>query len=106
MQTMLNTRNGRTSLLACALIVILQPGLTIAQSNSATSSTTSRKPSTEASGQNDFDFEIGTWKTHLSRRLHPLTGSANWVEYDGTTVVRKVWDGRANLVELEGRSEE
>jgi hypothetical protein len=101
MQTMLNTRNGRTSLLACALIVILQPGLTIAQSNSATSSTTSRKPSTEASGQNDFDFEIGTWKTHLSRRLHPLTGSANWVEYDGTTVVRKVWDGRANLVELE-----
>jgi hypothetical protein len=23
------------------------------------------------------------------------------VEYDGTTVVRKIWDGRANLVELE-----
>jgi hypothetical protein len=29
-----------------------------------------------------------------------LTGSTTWVEYDGTTVVRKVWDGRANLVEL------
>src|SRR5436190_22185980 len=52
-------------------------------------------------GQHDFDFEIGTWKTHLSRRLHPLTGSAAWLEYEGTTVVRKVWDGRANLVELE-----
>jgi len=24
-----------------------------------------------------------------------------WVEYTGTTVVTKVWDGRANLVELE-----
>jgi hypothetical protein len=50
--------------------------------------------------QHDFDFHIGTWKTHLKRRLHPLTGSNTWVEYEGTTMVRKVWDGRANLVEL------
>ena len=54
----------------------------------------------ERDGQHDFDFEIGTWKTHLSRRLHPLTGSNTWVEMDGTTVVRKVWTGKANLVEL------
>jgi hypothetical protein len=52
-------------------------------------------------GQHDFDFEIGTWKTHLTRLLHPLSGSRTWATYDGTTVVRKVWDGRANLVELE-----
>jgi hypothetical protein len=52
-------------------------------------------------GQRDFDFHIGTWKTQLSRRLRPLTGSNEWVEYEGTTVVRKVWDGRANLVELD-----
>jgi hypothetical protein len=54
----------------------------------------------ERDGQHDFDFEIGTWKTHLRRLLKPLTGSTTWVEYDGTTVVRKVWNGRANLVEL------
>jgi len=54
----------------------------------------------EHDGQRDFDFEIGTWKTHLKRLQHPLTGSKTWVEYDGTTVVRKIWDGRANLVEL------
>jgi hypothetical protein len=52
-------------------------------------------------GQHDFDFETGSWKTHLKRLLHPLTGSSTWVEYDGTTIVRKVWNGRANLVELE-----
>ncbi|HEX7962238.1 MAG TPA: hypothetical protein VF493_20155, partial [Terriglobales bacterium] len=52
-------------------------------------------------GQHDFDFEIGTWKTHLKRLLHPLTGATTWVEYDGTTVVRKVWNGRANILELE-----
>lgn len=55
----------------------------------------------ERDGQHDFDFEIGTWKTHLRRLLHPLTGSNQWVECNGTTVVRKVWNGRANLVELE-----
>ncbi len=52
-------------------------------------------------GQHDFDFEIGIWKTHLRRRLHPLTGSDTWVEYDGTSVVRPIWNGRANLVELD-----
>jgi hypothetical protein len=52
-------------------------------------------------GQHDFDFEIGTWKSHGTRRIHPLTGSNTWVEFDGVTVVRKVWNGRANLVELE-----
>jgi hypothetical protein len=52
-------------------------------------------------GQHDFDFEIGVWRTHLSRLQNPLTGSKKWIEYEGTTVVRKVWDGRANLVELE-----
>jgi hypothetical protein len=51
--------------------------------------------------QHDFDFEIGSWKTHLSRLVRPLTGSTTWASYDGTTVVRKVWEGRANLVELE-----
>ncbi len=48
----------------------------------------------------DFDFEIGTWKTHVRRLLHPLTGSTTWVEMEGVTTVKKVWGGRANLVEL------
>ena len=51
-------------------------------------------------GERDFDFEIGVWKTHLTRRLRPLTGSQTWVDYDGTTTVRPVWGGAANLVEL------
>ena len=51
-------------------------------------------------GQHDFDFHIGTWQTHVKRRMKPLTGSDEWAEYDGTTVVRPVWNGRANLVEL------
>lgn len=52
-------------------------------------------------GQHDFDFAFGNWKTHISRLLHPLSGSSTWVEYDGTHVIRKVWNGKANLGELE-----
>ena len=52
-------------------------------------------------GSHDFDWEIGSWKTHLKRLVRPLTGSTTWVEHDGTTVVTKVWNGKANLVELD-----
>jgi hypothetical protein len=69
------------------LLLLLQPLQAFAQT-------------TQRDGQHDFDFEIGTWKTHLRRLQRPLTGSTTWVEYDGTTIVRKVWNGRANLVEL------
>jgi hypothetical protein len=52
-------------------------------------------------GQHDFDWEFGNWRTHLWRLKQPLSGSNEWLDYDGATVVRKIWDGRANLVELE-----
>jgi hypothetical protein len=89
----------RTFLLLCSLIVILQPIHGFAQ-KSAASGTSAQQTTTQRDGQHDFDFEIGTWKTRLRRLVKPLTGSTTWVEYEGTTVVRKVWDGRANLVEL------
>jgi hypothetical protein len=52
-------------------------------------------------GQHDFDFEIGSWKIHLKRRLHVLTGSNTWVEFDGTSVTRKLWRGRSQVEEFE-----
>ena len=57
----------------------------------------------EQDGQHDFDWQVGTWKVHMSRLQHPLTGSTTWTELDGTVVVRKVWDGRANLAEIKRR---
>jgi hypothetical protein len=54
-----------------------------------------------AGGQKDFDFEIGNWTTQLKRLTKPLTGSTTWVEYKGTSTVTKIWEGRANMVELE-----
>lgn len=51
-------------------------------------------------GQHDFDWEFGTWKTQVRRLTRPLSGSKDWIEYTGTSVVSGVLDGRANLVEL------
>ena len=84
--------------LLCCAVILLQAQQNFAQSNSKTAS---RQATERRDGQKDFDFEIGTWKTQLKRLAKPLSGSNTWVEYEGTTVVRKVWDGRANLVELD-----
>lgn len=55
----------------------------------------------ESGGQHDFDFHFGSWKAHNRILLHPLSASTAWIELDGTVTVRKIWDGRANLEEIE-----
>lgn len=52
-------------------------------------------------GAHDFDFHFGVWRTHIRRILDPLSGSAKSMELNGTVSVRKVWDGRAQLEEIE-----
>lgn len=54
----------------------------------------------EGDGQRDFDFEFGSWKAHIKRLQRPLTGSTDWLEYEGVSRVEAVWDGRANLGQL------
>jgi hypothetical protein len=90
----------RTYLPVFGLVLILLSLQGLAQQNPAASGTSPQPTPAERDGQRDFDFEIGTWRTQLSRLQRPLTGSNTWIKYEGTTVVRKVWDGRANLVEL------
>jgi hypothetical protein len=58
-------------------------------------------PALPHDGSHDFDFELGTWKVHVERLVAPLTGSTTWSHWDGVSHVRKVWGGKANLVELE-----
>lgn len=97
-------KHARTGFLVIALVVLMQPALSLAQSKKSAATAAPQDTTATRDGQHDFDFEIGTWKTHLKRRLHPLTGSTTWVEMEGTSVVRKVWNGRANLLQLEADS--
>lgn len=85
-----------TPLLLCGLAVI-EPAQVRAQSDAGAPAEAERA----RDGQHDFDFEFGAWTAQLSRLERPLSGSTTWVEYEGTSVVRRVWDGRANLGELE-----
>jgi hypothetical protein len=55
-------------------------------------------------GQRDFDFEAGTWKIHLKKLVKPLSGSKEWIEFDGTSITRRVWDGKAFLEEFNAES--
>lgn len=52
-------------------------------------------------GAHDFDFEFGEWTMQLRRLAKPLSGSTDWVEYSGRSVVHKVWGGAANLGEID-----
>jgi hypothetical protein len=99
-----NTMNSFSRVVMCFLLVtpgyLLHSILAFPEVAIANPGRLAQHAATERDGQHDFDFEIGTWKTHLTRLQHPLTGSTAWVDYEGTSVVRKVWNGRANLVEL------
>jgi len=99
----MNGVKSKYLLMGSLALVSLSP-LGLAQQNSDASITSTQQAATVRDGQHDFDFEVGSFKIHLKRLLHPLTGSTSWVEYDGTSVTRKVWDGRAQLEEFESDS--
>jgi hypothetical protein len=94
----MNAARNWSWLLACVLCAGLQP-----LSASAEPTVTAAQPAVVRDGRHDFDWDIGAWKTHQRRLLHPLTGSTTWVEYEGTDVVRKIWDGaNEGVVEADG----
>ena len=87
-------RSIRTTLVILAGSVWVFAGPVLAQARPVA------PPPALQDGQRDFDFEFGTWTMKLRRLDKSLTGSANWVTYEGKSEVKKVWDGRANLGEI------
>jgi hypothetical protein len=88
--------------LAAALIVS-QPTVVFAETPAPAKKQppAAKVPPPARDGQHDFDFEAGTWKIHLKQLQHPLTGSTSWIEFDGTSVTRHLWNGRAEIEEFE-----
>jgi hypothetical protein len=50
----------------------------------------SAAPATELPGRHGFDFMLGSWKSHFRLLRHPLTGSKEWIAFDGTIVDRSI----------------
>jgi hypothetical protein len=92
-------RRPRGILAFCGLLSVLAPLPVKARESMNPSRANSPAPA-QRDGQRDFDWEIGKWKLHVSRLVHPLTGSKDWVELNGTVVARPVWDGKGNLAEV------
>jgi hypothetical protein len=58
-------------------------------------------PSSVRDGSHDFDFNLGVWRSHIKRVSDPFDGGTHFIELEGTVTVRKVWDGKAQLEEIE-----
>jgi hypothetical protein len=87
----------------CGLCLLLLGLAAFAGTDAGESTADGGQATAKRDGGHEFDFEFGDWKVQLSRLLHPLSGSSDWAEYTGTSVVRQVWGGRANLGELDVR---
>jgi hypothetical protein len=83
-----------------AALLFPQPVLTWAQPSPAIKEA-SQNGASARDGQHDFDFALGNWKFPLKKLDHPLTSSNAWIELDGHSSCRKVWDGKANLDDVE-----
>lgn len=59
------------------------------------------EPATAPGGVHDFDFVLGSWTTRIKHVQRTSTGSQEWTEVQGSIEARKVWDGLANLQEIE-----
>ena len=92
---------SRNFLLVFVVVFVAYIGDGPAQTDGGAPRVSSQTTTSERDGQHDFDFALGSWKAHLKRLDHPLTGSKTWVEFDGTFVARRVWDGRAMIEEVE-----
>jgi hypothetical protein len=84
-----------------SLGALLTPSAIAADEPAGTTPKKAQEAPAQRDGQHDFDFLMGSWKTHLSRLVKPLTGSTTWIESDGTIVARPIWNGLANIDELE-----
>jgi len=61
----------------------------------------SAQPAAQHDGAHDFDFLIGDWKAHVRRLPERLSGSTEWVEYDGISNHKKLFGSNSNLEEFE-----
>lgn len=52
-------------------------------------------------GSHDFDFNLGVWHTRIVRTIDPFAPAARTIRLEGTVRVRPIWDGRAQLEEID-----
>ncbi len=91
----------RSNLYTVGLLGVVIGCLALAHPATVSAETAQVPVAAQRDGQHDFDFNIGFWRTHIKRVLDPFSDVTKFIELNGTVTVRKVWDGRAQLEEIE-----
>jgi hypothetical protein len=99
LQVSLQRRVTKSVRLIAAVALLCGPLLTLTAL--AVSPDEPNQARAQRDGQHDFDFNTGVWHTHIRRVLDPFAGSTQSMELNGTVFVRKVWNGSAQLEEIE-----
>jgi hypothetical protein len=95
----MNLYPGRTLAHKRVLVACLAAVLLTATASSGEASAPA--PAVSADGQQDFDWEFGVWRSDVRVLADPLSGSEEWLQFRGTSVVRPLMEGRANVVEFD-----
>lgn len=91
----------RNDIWKCVGAAVVLAGLTLGLTSGSQTKAALPLPRIGRDGQHDFDFNFGTWVTDI-KYLHQLAnGQTEWDELNGAVTDRKVWNGRANLEEIE-----
>ena len=83
-------------LAACLVTSLLALGLT-----SGTAAAAEPPAAAQRDGAHDFDFNFGTWKTHIRRFPDPFAQHPEAIELNGTVTAHKLWGGRGQVEEIE-----
>ena len=71
-------------------------------SAAAVSTRTPSPPAATDSGADDFDWELGVWRTDVRLLADPLSDTEDeWLQFRGRSVVKPLMDRRANVVEFD-----
>ena len=84
------------SILIAGTFVVAQPQNSPHKENKPTES---GKVKNEATGANDFDFLIGSWRVHHCRLKERLADNHEWIEFEGTCAMQKILGGAGNMDE-------
>lgn len=99
--TKMTMPHGRILVVCLSLLA-----LTAASASASASGEAAPPPSTAqaaaAEGRRSFDWEIGRWRSQVRVLAEPLSESPDeWLDFEGTSVVRPLMDRRANVVEFD-----
>jgi len=99
----MNLYSGTTRLhkrILVALVAILMLAATMSTGDAAPSTTL--PPEVATGGQDDFDWEIGAWRTKARVLAEPLSDTEDeWLQFRGASLVRPLAHRQANVVDLD-----